>query len=422
MLKNIKASIITIGTELLIGQTIDTNSAWIGQELNKIGIWVKRRVAVADDYNDICTALDEESRHADIILITGGLGPTADDITKPLLCKYFGGKMIVDKNVLQHITQLFQKYNRPLLERNLKQAEVPDVCTVIPNPLGTAPGMWFIKNKKIFIGMPGVPYEMKSMMIDTILPKLSQQCTLPIITHKTLVTADIAESVLAERIQDFENNLPANIQLAYLPNHSMVRLRLTAIGENKIHVYNELDTQFNKLKKQVHDVMIADEDLSIQEIIGKILMDKKATVATAESCTGGYIAHLITSIAGSSAYYKGSVISYANEVKQSMLNVSQHNLDTFGAVSEQVVTEMVKSVLQTMHTDYAIATSGIMGPTGGTAEKPVGFVWIAVGDQHKIVSKSFQCRFDRLKNIELTAMNALNLLRKFVINEFERRA
>jgi len=416
MLKNIQASIITIGTELLIGQTIDTNSAWIGQELNKIGIWVKRRVAVVDDYNDISTALDEESKHADIILITGGLGPTADDITKPLLCKYFGGKMVVNESVLQHIIQLLQKNNRPLLERNLKQAEVPDVCTVIPNPLGTAPGMWFRKNKKIFISMPGVPYEMKGMMINTILPKLSQQCTLPIITHKTLVTADIAESVLAERIQDFENNLPANIQLAYLPNHSMVRLRLTAIGENKIHVYNELNIQFNTLKKQVHDVMIADEDLSIQEIVGKLLIDKKATVASAESCTGGYIAHLITSIAGSSAYYKGSVISYANEIKQNVLNVTQHSLDTVGAVSEQVVTEMAKGVLQTMHTDYAIATSGVMGPTGGTAEKPVGFVWIAVGNQHKIVSKSFQFRFDRLKNIELTAMHALNLLRAFMVD------
>lgn len=420
MLKNIQASIITIGTELLIGQTIDTNSAWIGQELNKIGIWVKHRVAVADDYTDIYTTLDKESENVDVILITGGLGPTADDITKPLLCKYFGGKMIVNETVLQHITQLFKKYNRPLLERNLSQAEVPDVCTVIPNSLGTAPGMWFRKNKKIFISMPGVPHEMKDMMMNTILPKLSQQFTLPFILHKTLVTIDIAESVLAERIQDFENKLPANIQLAYLPNNSMVRIRLTAIGEDKVSLQNELITQFNILKNQVSDVMMADEDLSIQEVIGKLLVNKKATVASAESCTGGYISHLITSVAGSSKYYKGSVISYANEVKQSILNVSKHSLNTVGAVSEQVVTEMVKGILQTMNTDYAIATSGIMGPTGGTVEKPIGFVWVAVGNQHRVVNKSFQLRFDRLTNIKLTAIQALNLLRTFIITYAEK--
>lgn len=415
MPNNIQASIITIGTELLIGQTIDTNSAWIGQALNKIGIWVKRRVAVADNYDDIWITLDEETKHADIVLITGGLGPTADDITKPLLCAYFGGKMITNDSVLQQVKALLKQNNRPLLERNIKQAEVPDVCTVIANSVGTAPGMWFNKNEKIFISMPGVPHEMKAMMENTILPKLAKHFTLPSILHKTLVTADIAESVLAERIQDFENNLPANISLAYLPNYGMVRLRLTAIADKNSTIQQELNHQFKILQQQIQDVIIADEDLSIQEIIGKLLIAEKATLATAESCTGGYIAHLITSIPGSSAYYKGSIISYANEIKQQLLNVSKNTLDTVGAVSEAVVTTMAKNILQTIHTDYAIATSGIMGPTGETAEKPIGYVWIAVGNKHNIIAKTFQFKLDRIKNIELTAVNALNLLRKFIV-------
>ncbi len=416
MLNNINASIITIGTELLIGQTIDTNSAWIGQTLNTIGVWVKRKVSVADNYDDIWEALNEESKHADIILITGGLGPTADDITKPLLCTYFEGKMVVHKQTLQHVTQLMKKNNRPLLERNLKQAEIPDVCTVIPNNLGTAPGMWFIKNEKIFISMPGVPYEMKAMMIETVLPKVSQHFTLPVIVHKTLITADIAESSLAERLQTFENNLPSNIRLSYLPNNGLIRLRLTAIEEEKNNLQKEINQHFNLLQKETQDVMIASEDISMQEIIGNLLTEKKATLSTAESCTGGYIAHLITCISGSSNYYKGSIISYANDIKQNILNVSKNAIDTVGAVSEQVVTAMAKGALHTMHTDYVIATSGIMGPNGGTAEKPVGLVWIAVGNQHKIITRSFQYKFDRLKNIELTATNALNLLRKFILD------
>ncbi len=416
MLNNINASIITIGTELLIGQIIDTNSAWIGQTLNTIGVWVKRKVSVADNYDDIWQALNEESKHADIILITGGLGPTADDITKPLLCSYFEGKMVVHSQTLQHITQLMKKNNRPLLERNLKQAEIPDVCTVIPNNLGTAPGMWFIKNEKIFISMPGVPYEMKAMMIETVLPKVSQHFTLPVILHKTLITADIAESSLAERLQTFEKHLPSNIRLAYLPSNGLIRLRLTAIEEEKNNLEKEINQHFNLLQQETQDVMIASEDISMQKIIGNLLTEKKATLSTAESCTGGYIAHLITCISGSSNYYKGSIISYANDIKQNILNVSKKAIDTVGAVSEQVVTAMAKSALHTMQTDYVIATSGIMGPNGGSAEKPVGLVWIAVGNQHKIITRSFQYKFDRLKNIELTATNALNLLRKFILD------
>lgn len=414
MNEKINASIITIGTELLIGQIIDTNSAWISQELNKIGIWVKRKIAVADEYNDIWEALNEESKNADVVLITGGLGSTADDITKPLLCKHFKATMVLHEKTLQHIKQLIKQNNRLLLERNIKQAEVPNNCTVIPNRLGTAPGMWFTKNEKIFISMPGVPHEMKAMMSETILPKLSEQFNLSAILHRTIITADIAESVLAERLQNFEANLPSHINLAYLPNYGMIRLRLTAVGIED-NLKKEMNHYFHELQKQVTDVMIANEDISIQEIIGNLLIEKKATLSTAESCTGGYISHLITSISGSSAYYRGSIISYANEIKQNVLNVSKNTLDRVGAVSEAVVIAMVKNILKTMHTDYAIATSGIMGPTGGTTQKPIGLVWIAVGNQHKVITKSFHFKLDRLKNIELTAVNALNLLRKFIL-------
>ncbi len=416
-MERIFASIITIGDELLIGQVIDTNSAWMAQELNKIGIWVKRRVAVGDSWDEIWKALDEENKEANIILITGGLGPTADDITKPLLCEYFGGKLIIDETALANVKYIFERVlKRPMIERNLKQAEVPDVCTVIQNKRGTAPGMWFEKQGKIFMSMPGVPHEMKGMMTDNVLPGLQKKFTLPHIAHRTLLTAGIGESFLAEHIIDFENNLPANIKLAYLPNYGMVRLRLTATGNNKEITESEIKDQFEVLKKLVAAWTVIDTDLTMQEAIGKLLKSKKQTVATAESCTGGYIAHLITSIAGSSEYFKGSVVSYANEIKENVLRVSEQTLATAGAVSEETVREMVQGALLLLNTDYVIATSGIMGPGGGSAEKPVGTVWVAVGNRSIIISQKFNFRFDRSRNIELTATNALNMLRKFIVD------
>jgi nicotinamide-nucleotide amidase len=415
-MEKIVASIITIGDELLIGQVVDTNSAWMAQELNKIGIWVKRRVAVGDSWNEIWNTLDKESEEANIILITGGLGPTADDITKQLLCEYFGGKLIVNESALANVKYIFERVlKRPMIERNLKQAEVPDVCTVIQNRRGTAPGMWFEKNGKIFVSMPGVPYEMKGMMTDDVLPELQEKFTLPHITHRTLLTSGIGESFLAEHISVFENSLPKNIKLAYLPNYGMVRLRLTANGNNKEITEQEINNQFESLKKLVAEWTVIDSDLTMQEAIGKLLKEKKQTISTAESCTGGYIAHLITSIPGSSAYFKGSVVSYSNDVKENILHVSEQTLATVGAVSEETVRQMVQGALILLNTDYAIATSGIMGPDGGTPEKPVGTVWIAVGNREKIITQKLYFRFDRTRNIELTATNALNMLRKFVV-------
>jgi len=416
-MEKVFASIITIGDELLIGQVVDTNSAWMAQELNKIGITVKHRVAVGDVWEDIWQALDEESKQASIILITGGLGPTADDITKPLLCNYFGGKMIVHQPTLDHVTHIFENIlKRPMIERNAKQAEVPDVCTVLMNERGTAPGMLFKKEGKIFVSLPGVPHEMKWIMSNHVLPLIPQIFTTGFIEHRTLLTAGIGESFLAEMIIKEETALPAHIKLAYLPNYGMVRLRLTAFGEDKNKLETELNHHFDQLKKAVAVYLVIDKDIPLELAVGKLLKEKGCTVATAESCTGGYIAHLLTSHAGSSAYFTGSVISYDNTIKERVLHVSKQTLETLGAVSESTVQQMAKSVLSIMQTDYAIAVSGIMGPDGGTAEKPVGMVWVGIADKNRVITKQFNFRFDRRRNIELTANNALNLLRSFIVD------
>jgi nicotinamide-nucleotide amidase len=412
----VNASVITIGDELLIGQVIDTNSAWIAQELNKAGIWLRRRVAVGDQQDEIFNALNEESKYADIILITGGLGPTADDITKPVLCKYFGGKMVVNEEVLAYIKHLFENvYRRPFIERNALQAELPDNCIVIHNQRGTAPGMWFEKDGKVYVSMPGVPHEMKGMMTDAVIPKLQERFITKTIVHRTLLTAGIGESFLAEHIKGWEAALPGYIRLAYLPNNGMVRLRLTASGNDKAFLEASLTEQFQTLVSLVSNWLVVDEDITIQQLIGRMLKERKQFLATAESCTGGYIAHLLTRESGASDNYKGSVVSYANEVKTDVLGVKEETLKAVGAVSEETVKQMVKGVLSELKTDYAIATSGIMGPDGGTPQKPVGTVWIGVGNKQRTVTQLFQFRFDRLRNIELTATNALNMLRKFIL-------
>jgi nicotinamide-nucleotide amidase len=411
------ASIITIGDELLIGQVVDTNSAWMAQELNKAGIWVQHRVAVGDDAAAIVNALDQEGARSSIILVTGGLGPTADDITKPLLCEYFGGRLVVDEEALANVKHIFERLQRPMIERNLLQAEVPDVCTVIQNRRGTAPGMWFEKDGKIYVSMPGVPHEMKGMMSDTVLPALRGRFNLPFIAHRTLLTSGVGESFLAEHISAFEIALPPAIKLAYLPNYGMVRLRLTARGGEPIAMNKELQDRFETLKGLVAEWMVIDEDLTLQEAVGRLLREKGSTVATAESCTGGYIAHLITSIPGSSHYFKGSVVSYADEIKEKLLKVDAGVINKSGAVSEETVTQMVKGALPLLNSDYALAVSGIMGPDGGSPEKPVGMVWVAAGNRQQVITQKFNFRFDRQRNIELTATNALNLLRKFILSD-----
>ncbi len=416
-MEKIFASIITIGDELLIGQVIDTNSPWMAQELNKIGVAVKHRVAVGDAWDEIWHALDEESKHADIILITGGLGPTADDITKPLLCDYFGGKIVVDQATLAHVTHIFANIlKRPMIERNAKQAEVPDVCTVLKNEVGTAPGMLFERDGKIFVAMPGVPHEMKWLMTNEVLPLISTKFTTPIIEHRTLLTAGLGESFLAELIKDFEAALPTDIKLAYLPNYGMVRLRLTSSGFDKVAIVEQLDYQFELLKENVKDYLVIDDDITMQQAVANLLKKYGKTLATAESCTGGYIAHLVTSMPGSSAYFTGSVVCYANRIKTELLGVSDEVLHTVGAVSEETVTLMASNIVKLMNTNYGIAVSGIMGPGGATDEKPVGLVWIAVADSQKVIAKQYNLRYDRERNIQMTAINALNMMRMLIVD------
>ncbi len=417
-MNQVYASIITIGDELLIGQTIDTNSAFIAQELNRAGIWVRRRIAIGDHAADIKNTLDEESRFSDVLILTGGLGPTADDITKPALCEYFGGKLVTDEKVLAHVIYLFEKIYRrpgPILERNLKQAEVPDVCTVLHNERGTAPGMLFRKDGKLYFSLPGVPHEMKGLLLNQVIPVLLKELTMPYILHKTVFTAGQGESVIAELLRDFESSLPARIKLAYLPNYGMVRLRLSSTGSNKEATEKEMLPYFEKLQELVREYMVTNEDEELEVVIGKILKMKGKTMATAESCTGGYIASLITAVPGSSAYYTGSVVSYANQVKENLLAVKHDTLMAHGAVSEETVKEMVAGALNALGTDYALAVSGIMGPEGGTEAKPVGTVWMAAGNKNNMTTQQLHLRFDRQRNIMMTAGYALNFFRKFII-------
>ncbi len=411
-------SIITIGDELLIGQVVDTNSAWMAQELNKAGVRVKRRVAVGDVWEEIWDALNGEAAQADVVLITGGLGPTADDITKPLLCKYFNGKLVTNEGALRNVEYLFEKvFKRELTQRNIKQAEVPDVCTVLQNKRGTAPGMLFEKDGKFFVSLPGVPHEMQGMMTDDVIPFLREKFSVNHIAHRTLLTFGIGESSLADLIQDYEEALPPLIKLAYLPNYGMVRLRLTANSGGKEEMEKQLDEKFDQLQVLVKKYLVTNEDEPMEKVLGKLLLQKNKSLSTAESCTGGYIAHLLTSFPGSSGFFDGSVVSYANHVKKDLLGVQENTFASHGAVSEAVVLEMVRGVLQTIKTDYAIAVSGIMGPDGGTDDKPVGTVWIAVGNAQEQSARRFHFRFNRQRNIQLTAVNAMNLMREFIIEK-----
>lgn len=417
-MQSIQATIITIGDELLIGQVIDTNSAFIAQQLNAIGILVKSRTAVGDNKKDITEAMDLAIAQNKIVILTGGLGPTADDITKPLLNDYFGGKLIVHEPTLAHITHLFEQiHKRPMIERNRKQAEVPDVCEVLFNESGTAPGMVFTKNDTLIFSLPGVPHEMKWLMTNQVIDKIKQKFTPSFVSHRTLLTAGIGESFLAELIADFEATLPDTIKLAYLPNYGMVRLRLTGTSKDENALNTELDNLFNSLKSYVTEYLVTDVDDSLEVVVGKLLKSTNQTVSTAESCTGGFIGHLLSKHAGSSQFYTGGIISYDNRIKTEFLDVPAHILQTVGAVSKEAVEQMALAVRSKMNTDFAVSVSGIMGPSGQTDEKPLGMVWIGVANREKVVSKVLYLRFDRHKNIEVTANQAINLLRLLIINK-----
>ncbi|MDE1192675.1 MAG: competence/damage-inducible protein A [Arachidicoccus sp.] len=402
------ATIITIGDELLIGQVVDTNSAWIAQHLNVIGVWIHKRIAVGDEFEDIWKALEDAEQSSDIVILTGGLGPTNDDITKNVLNEYFGGKLVLNEDALKNVEKIFQQYNRPLLEVNYNQAMIPDVCIAMLNKRGTAPGMIFEKNNKLFFSMPGVPHEMKFMTEEYVLPAIKEKFKLFAVEHRTIITINIGESFLAERLKEFEANLGTHIKLAYLPATRMVRLRLT---ENLLtNELSNIETKFLELKQLVQDVMIADEDISVPAAIGKLLLQKNKTVSTAESCTGGYIAQQFTSVSGSSKYFWGSVVSYDVSVKENILNIPKETIEKFNVVSEEVVTVMAKNVREKMKTDFAIATTGIAGPDGGTEEIPVGTIWIAVASENDVITKKLQLNYTRERNIEATTIAAFGML------------
>jgi nicotinamide-nucleotide amidase len=410
--------IITIGDEILIGQIVDTNSAFIAQLLNLNGMSVKQISSVSDNKEHIIKALDEAKSRADIILITGGLGPTKDDITKKTLCEYFNTTMRFDEGAYQDVVKIFATYGKEVTPLNRLQAEVPAISEVIHNYNGTAPAMWFDVDGKVFVSMPGVPYEMKALMKEQVIPKLKQRFKLPAIFHKTVLTQGIGESSLSELISDWEDSLASvNIKLAYLPSPGMVRLRLSTKGEDQTVLRSTVQNKIEELKEIIPTYIygyeiFGEEQETLEQLIGRLLKEQHKTISTAESCTGGYIAHLITKVAGSSEYYKGSIISYANEIKQHELNVPAELIQKHGAVSQPVVEQMAKTIRQKYKTDYSIAASGIAGPTGGTDEKPVGTIWIAIANADKVISEKFLFGNNRERNIQKTANAALNMLRK----------
>ena len=410
-----KAEIITIGDELLIGQTIDTNSAWMGAELSLAGFDVHKKTTIHDNRSDILQALSDSSGKSDVVLITGGLGPTSDDITKQTLCEFFNTKLVLDEEVLDMIGKMMLRRNFPMNENNRRQAEVPESCKVLTNAAGTAPGMWFEKDDTIFISMPGVPVEMKYIMNRHVLPALKKRFTSQVIIHRNVMTYGAPEARLAEILAGFEAGLPGHIKLAYLPSSGIIKLRLTGSGHDQKSVSDSVEIQVNKLYTIIPDLIYGENEESLELVIGKLLREKKKTLCTSESCTGGNIAHLITCVPGSSDYFVGSVIAYSNSVKIQLLGIDERIIEKEGAVSEPVIRTMAEGAKRILKTDYCVATSGIAGPGGGTPEKPVGTIWIAVASESGTVAEKHIFGTDRIANITRFSLVALNMLRKQII-------
>jgi nicotinamide-nucleotide amidase len=410
--KKILAELLTIGDEILYGQIVDTNSQWMSVELDKIGIKVVRKTTVGDVESEMLTAFAEAEKRADVILITGGLGPTSDDLTKPCLAKYFKCDLAINEEALAEVTEFFKSRGRELTELNRQQAALPTACTKITNTLGTAPGMWFDKNDKVFMSMPGVPHEMKKIMTDQVIPRLSKKFQLPVIHHKVIRTIGIGESFLAEKIADWETGLSPHIKLAYLPSLGEVKLRLTGFGTSLQQLEVETNQLVEKLQDRVGQFIYGFGDDPIEVVLGRTLRARNLTLSIAESCTGGYLSHLITSVPGSSEYFLGTMIPYAYEIKMRQLGVKPETLEKYGAVSEPTIIEMANIVRAKFSTDIGVATSGIAGPGGATPDKPVGTVWIAYSDKHQTVTKKLQLTKDRMLNIRLASMAVLNLIRQ----------
>lgn len=405
------AEIITIGDEILYGQTLDTNSHWISGELDAAGILVTRKVAIGDDKQTILKTLEEAENRSDIVLVTGGLGPTNDDLTKPCLVEYFDTELVRNEEALRNIESLFAKAGREMNDLNAQQADMPANCEVVDNLIGTAPGMWFERNGKVVVSMPGVPYEMKKMMTDSIIPKLQEKYVEGGVYHRMIRTVGVPESKLADQIKEWEQQLPSTIKLAYLPTTGSVKLRLTSKGNDENQILSALQEQIDKVLPLIQKHVYGFDGEEIEEAIGRLLKSHNKTIAVAESCTGGYLSHKITSVPGSSKWFIGSFVPYSNQLKNEQLHVPLEVLEKHGAVSEPVVLALAENVRKEFRTDVGVSVSGIAGPGGGTKEKPVGTVWIAYADGQKSVAKEFHFTKNRNINIQFTAMAALNMIR-----------
>jgi len=410
-----KAEIITIGDELLMGQTIDTNSAWMGAELSLAGFDITRKISIHDRKSDILGALSDSAGKSDVVLITGGLGPTSDDITKQTLCDFFNTRLVMNNEVLRMVENMMQRRNFPMNENNRRQAEVPESCIVLTNAAGTAPGMWFEKDRTIFVSMPGVPSEMKYIMNYHVLPALKKRFTSQIIIHKNIMTYGTPEAKLSEILTSFEAGLPGFVKLAYLPSSGIIKLRLTGTGIDRGLISDSIEEQVKKLYTIIPELIYGENEESLEMVIGKLLREKKKTLSTAESCTGGNIAHMITSVPGSSSYFTGSVIAYDNRIKTQLLGIDEKLIEKAGAVSEPVVKAMAEGARNLLKTDYSVGTSGIAGPDGGTEEKPVGTLWLAVASESGTVAEKHTFSSDRANNITRFSLVALSLLRKQII-------
>ena len=409
-----KAAILTIGDELLNGQTIDTNAAWIGQELNLIGVSIASKLSVGDEAQAIKDGLDYCFRHASLVIVTGGLGPTKDDITKQCLANYFEDKLIFHQGSFDLIEAYFSRTNRPTTKAHRLQCHMPSKAELIENRRGTAPGMWFAEGEKFLLSMPGVPTEMKGLMKNGGLSKIDAVNTQQNIYHYIIQTAGMGETYIAEQIEEIVTSFPDFLSIAYLPGLASVKLRLTAIGSDAVQIKNDTEALGAKIVSILGDAVYALGNSTLEEVVGQIATEKGVTLGTAESCTGGNISSLLVSVPGSSAYYKGSIIAYANDTKMNDLNVSEDTLNNHGAVSEQTVIEMAKGLITRLGVDVAVAVSGIAGPTGGTEDKPVGTIWLAVGSKDRLVTKKLQLFKTRDRNIKATSVLALNELRKYL--------
>jgi len=412
-----KAAIITIGDEILIGQIVDTNSGFIAKSLDKIGVDIHEMISISDNKNHILETFTKLQNEVDLVLITGGLGPTKDDITKHTFCEYFEDQLIRNEEVEKHVIELIEKaMNRPASQMNKDQALVPSKCTVLHNAVGTAPGMWIKKENTVYISLPGVPYEMKYIIENGIIPKIVKEYKRPYIIHKTIMTYGQGESLVAERIEDWENSLPEFIKLAYLPSPGRVRLRLSARGIDKEFLEQKINENVLSLTQLIGDIIVGyEEDETIEVILGRLLTSKKATLATAESCTGGKIAQMITSVPGASNYFKGSVVSYATETKISVLGISSELIKEHSVVSFEVAKEMALAVKKLMNTDYAIATTGNAGPSKGDGNSEIGTVFIAIATPNDLIVEEFNFGQPRVKAIDRAVNKAFEMLQKEIL-------